>query len=370
MPDMRQILQMAKADAPPGRHSVDDIVAAGKRRVFRRRVGGMGAVAAAFATAAVLVAVNLAVPGGHSVNMPVVPAANPPAPKAEPWPAFTFMFNGFQVDDLHVMPPDEIDLVSQNAVVVRGDKPDSPVVGILTLYQPGRFSPDVYRSGTKVTVQGRDAYELEVTSNRPVASDPNGENPTFETKPFIHTELAWQWAPDAWATLISEETRYQTAGALPFADELKVAERFTISPGAVAKVPFRIGYLPAGFVLTSVSGQSMTASNRGMVTLTYAKPDASTGPVNVRRDPTTTRAKTTSVVIGILEKDAPPPDAVKRTSRCNAGDHFCVTDLPDRRYWFSTEDPSKSLPDSELLKVADSIAWAKITDATTWYDAA
>ena len=70
MHDMREILQMAKGDTPPARDSVEDIIAAGRRRrrrAFAARLGGSGMVAAAVATVAVLVTVNLTVPGGRGV---------------------------------------------------------------------------------------------------------------------------------------------------------------------------------------------------------------------------------------------------------------------------------------------------------------
>ena len=74
-----------------------------------------------------------------------------------------------------------------------------------------------------------------------------------------------------------------------------------------------------------------------------------------------------SVVISILWVDTPPPDAVKRTSRCNPGQHFCVTTLPGGEFYFVVEDPSKTLPDSVLTKVADALTFAAIKNPGTWY---
>src|SRR6185369_13311111 len=84
------------------------------------------------------------------------------------------------------------------------------------------------------------------------------------------TSLAWQYAPDAWAVLQSAEAEF------PAADQVKVAERFAVWPGdpVSAKIPFHTGYMPAGFTLQYVSGQSMNAENRGMVTFVYSKPAA------------------------------------------------------------------------------------------------
>jgi hypothetical protein len=373
MPDMREILQIAKADPPPARYTVDDIVVAGqrrRRRALAHRIGGAGVLATAVVTAGVLVAVNLALPGGRGVQMPVVPAQNPPAPKAaEPWPPFTFTFGAYQVDNYRVLAPDEVSLDSQVAVVVRdgtdgNGKPLSRAVGTLTVYQPGKYNSEpasadgrVAAPRTKVTVQGREAFQWEFSTKMPVAPSPTGQTPRFEQQDFVRTVLAWQWAPGAWATLVSEANRYETSGTFPFADEVKVAERFVTGTPTPAKAPFRTGYLPAGFTLQSVSGQALPTEQRGMVTLVYAK------------SPYTGSKTAPSVVISILEKDDPPPDAIKRTSRCNAGQHFCITDLPDGRFWFATEDPSETLSDAELLRIADGLTLATITDSTTWYDA-
>jgi hypothetical protein len=374
MHDMREILLMAKSDEPPARNSVEDIVAAGRRRRRRavaQRLGGAGAVAAAVATAAVLVAVNLAVPGGHGSAFSVLPAASPPGPSTPaPSPPFTFTFAGYQVDDYRVLAPDEVSPAYQSAGVLH-DKKDATgkaaveYAGTLTVYQPKMFNPEQFRTGTKLTIQGRDAFQADV--QRPVYSqwtnDVSGPKISRDGYTTVSaTSLAWQYAPDAWAVLQSEGATF------PAADQLKVAERFTIAPGdpVPARIPFRTGYLPAGFTLQYVSGQSMNAENRGMVTFVYSKPPAATGPLTGAHSPEHDGGAT-SVVISILWVDVPPPDAVKRTSRCNDGQHWCMTNLPGGEFWFAVEDPSKTLSDAELLKIADGLTFATIKDDATWY---
>lgn len=374
MHHVREILQIAKADAPAARYSVEDIVAAGRRRRRRalgQRVGGAGVLAAAVATATVLATANLALRGDRSAIAVVPPAASPPAPTTPaPSPPFTFTFGGYQVDDYRVLPPDEVNLVYQTAGVVRdytatNGEPSSQYVATLTVYQPGMFNPEQFRTGTPLTVQGRDAYQADiprltfgwnitgsVTTTRPASPQ------TVNT-----SALAWQYAPDAWAVLAGEPH----ADTFPPADQLKIAERFVVGTGApvVAKVPFRTGYLPGGLTLQSVSGQSLTTENRGIVTFVYATPQPSSGVQDLPQDSTITR-----VVISILWVDAPPPDAVNRTSRCNPGQHWCATTLPGGEFYVAVEDPSKTLSDDELLKISDALTFADIKDTTTWYPAA
>jgi hypothetical protein len=380
MPDMRDILLMAKGDAPPARHSVDEIIAAGqrrRRRAFAYRVGGAGMVAAAVATAAVLVSVNLTVAGSQGTV--VQPAVAPPAPTTPaPSPPFTFTFDGYQVGGYRVLAPDEVTPAYQAAGVMRdvagaNGKVTTRYAGSLTVYQPGLFDPARFRTGTRLTVHGREAFQarferqLVGTWDRSVEGFTTPGSPTPKT--FTIDALAWQYAPDAWAVLEGELSG--DANGFPAADQLTVAERFAVASGDLlrARLPFQTRYLPAGFTLRSVSGQSMNAEHRGMTTFVYAEPRPSGARLTGPRDPAPGR-QVTSVVVSILWVDRPPADAAKRTSRCNPGQHWCMRTLPGGRFWVAVEDPSKTLSDQELLKVADGLAFATIEDNTTWFPAA
>jgi len=343
---------MAKGEAPPARHSVEDIVAAGRlrrRRALTVRLGGAGAVAAAMATVAVLVAVNLTVPGGQSGDKVLPPAVVPPSPTAPPpSPPFTFTFAGYRVGDYRVLAPDEVNLAYQTAAVMRDvkdakGKTATKAAGTLTVYQPKLFDPVRARFGAAPATPG----EKIVTAYA----------------------VAWQYAPDAWAVLESELPG--DADGFPVADRVKIADRFAVRAGEPrrARLPFRTGYLPAGFTLRSISGQSMTAENRGMVTFVYAKPQPPATMPPTARDRAADRT-VTSVAISILWVDTPPKDAVKRVGRCNSGQHWCMKTLTGGEFWLEVEDPSKALPDQELLRIADHLTFATIKDASTWYPVA
>jgi hypothetical protein len=375
MQNVREIMRMANADAPPAPYGADDIVAAGRRRGHRalaQRLGGASVVAAAVATAAVLTTVNLAVTGDRGTPAPVPPAASPPTPTPTapaPSPPFTFTFAGYQVDSYRVLAPDEVTPVYQSAGVVRDGAAgaESQYVGTLTVYQPRAFDPGPVRTGTRTTVQGREAYQVAAGGGREVVGVDSWSTEVTQSGTATRTTLAWQYAAESWAVLTSEESAEGT-NQFPFADEVRVAERFTVGTGqpAAARVPFRTGYLPDGFVLRAVSGQSLTAEQRGMVTFIYAKPPDPTAPPAGTGDPAKD-GTAVSVEISILWVDAPPPDAVKRKSRCNPGQHWCSTTLPGGEFWFLVTDPSKTLPDEELLKIADNLTFATIKDSATWY---
>lgn len=87
MNDMRQILEAVKADAPPVRVSVDDIVRSGRRRV-RRRAYARGAGIVCGVGAVVLAAAAVLPAAGPADVEPVGTAAPAPAPP------FTVTFRG------------------------------------------------------------------------------------------------------------------------------------------------------------------------------------------------------------------------------------------------------------------------------------
>jgi hypothetical protein len=243
--------------------------------------------------------------------------------------------------------------------------------GTLIVYQPKVFNPAPFHTGVPRTVQGRDAFQADVGEqmlggwNTVAPVTIAGHDDDWTTSPGA---LAWQYAPDAWAVLIGNGIE-RVGGKTPFpgSDQVTVAQRFTAAGQPIsAKVPFRPGYLPAGFTLQSITGQSMTAGQGRMVTVVYTMPQDWTAPVSRPRQ-LAQDGSVTSVVINILWVDVPPPDAVKRTGRCRAGQHTCMVTLPGGKFYVTVADPSKTLPDEELLKVADNLTYATITNPDIWY---
>jgi hypothetical protein len=379
MRDMHELLELAREGAPPARYGVDDIVAAGRRRrrwALAQRVGGIGTAAVAVVTAGVLVVGNLALSGGTTAQ-PAVPKAptatgQTPAPYVIV-PPFSFTFDGYRMGEYRVLPPDEINPGYQTTAVVRDvkdakGKTEVHYVATMTVFARGVFAPTKFTSGTKLTVQGREAYQTRLTVMRSNQLNRDGEFINGEAVPY--DALAWQYAPESWAVIEEEAYRNAPQDFLP-ATQVALAERFTLRAAepVTARVPFRAGYLPAGYELLAVSGQSMTGEHRGMVTFVYGQPDGwldmLTGRANVQR-----RRDAPTVVVSILWVDDPPPDAVKRTSRCNKGQHWCMTKLPDGEFYVVAEDPSETLPDAELLKVLDKLDFATIKKPDTWHPVA
>jgi hypothetical protein len=335
-----------------------------------QRLGGAGVLAVAVATATILTTINVML--GPTANAPVAAPATPVQPAAPaPAPPFAFTFSGYQVDNYRVLPPDEVGLVDQRAVVVRESATGQArqYVGTLTVYRPGMFDPHEFQTTAPLVVSGRDAYQASVPG--PVILRTGLAAPTgFVVEPAagastVGTDLAvlaWQYADNSWAVLANEPF----AEPIPLADQVRIAEGFAgaVSAPSMAVVPFQAGYLPAGFTLQSISGQSLVAEHRGIVTFVYGPP-AATGEPTADQD----QGPAPRVEISILWVDVPPPDAVERTSRCNPGQAWCATTLPGGEFYVAVEDPSKSLSDAQLLRISDGLIFADLKDSATWYSA-
>jgi hypothetical protein len=382
MREVREILEIATADAPPAGSSVDDIVRAGRRRHRRavvRRVGGAGLLTVAAVSAGALLLTSLEPVGGATGVSPPAPRQTSAPPTAAPAPPFTFTFGGYRVGYFRVLDPDEVTPSYQVTGIIYDGRDAAGAVqtryaGTLTVFQPGAFDPARFRTGTPIKVRGGEGYQL----RQPVSELPgvvNGDDswnrgPTGSAPGSVATTevdaTAWQYANGAWATIEAESG---PAGSTPFtaADQAAVAEQFLLTPDLTraARAPFRAGYLPAGVTLRSVSGQSMTAENRGMVSFAYGTPDLAAGPLSARRG-THPGASGASLIISLLWVDTPPPDARERTGRCNTGQYWCMGVLPGGEFFAVAEDPSHTRSDEELLKVLDNLQFADVKDATTW----
>jgi hypothetical protein len=367
MPDLHELLEIARSDAPPPRVGVDDIVAAGRRRrrwVLTRRVGGAGVAAVAVVTGIVLVAGNVALSGGGAV-----PAGGPPAggaavrPPAVDVPPFTFTFTAYDVGDYRVLPPIEVSATHQVASVLvdyrtSAGRRASAYVGSLTVYRPGVVPPASYRSGTRLTVRGRDAY----VSRQSRTSIVSVQGHTFVAtgEPITASALTWQYAEHAWAVVEGQPS--VPGRSLPAEVARRIADRFTLGPPVRARLPFRTGYLPAGATLASVSGQTFAAEDIGMVSVVYTLP-VSSAAVGQRG----TSEIAPAVVISIGQQDAPPPDAPRKKERCSSGDRWCTWPIPGTRFYLAVNDPSKTLTVDELLRIGQGLDFADLDRPETWH---
>jgi len=247
-------------------------------------------------------------------------------------------------------------------------RPTSSYAGSLTVYRPGVALPAGLASGSRLTVQGREAYQHELSGEyhapgnpAAVVADPGA---TLVVGPAVDHRyvLAWQYADKAWAVITSRPT--DPAHVLPADVEVALADRFQPGPPVRARTPFQVGYLPAGWRLDSVSGQTFAAEDTGIVSVTYAPADPA--PATSTSPPATTATRRPSVTITIAQQDNPPPDAPKKTERCSAVEHWCTWSIPGTRFYVSLSDLSETVSTDELLAIGQSLVFADLDRPDTW----
>jgi len=377
MPDMRQLLETAKGDAPPPRYGVDDIVDAGRRRrrwVLSQRIGGAGVAVVAAVTGLLLVSTNLMLSGGATGGgMAAPPAVKLPAvqPSADV-PPFTFTFGAFSVGAYNVLPPQYVSAAGQHASITTDytdaeNKKQTAYLGGLNVYRPGVVPASTFSGGaaTALTVQGRTAYESQKQWQPQSVTSTDATGVTTTGPPVTYFVLAWQYADNAWAVIDGQPE--DATHVLSVDVEVSLAEHFDsgVAAPVPAKVPFTSGYLPAGWRLQSINGQSFGAEDIGSVTVTYAQSDpaAATAPIAPYGD----NPRIPAVVITIGQQDAPPADAPKHTENCNTSERFCSWPIPGTRFYLLVRDPSKTLTTDELLKVGQGLVFDNIDRSDTWH---
>jgi hypothetical protein len=175
-------------------------------------------------------------PGGSE---PVFPTPSGP---------YTFTIPGYDVvirkgindvdrDVYHFGKPTAISAVYQRGQVYKTGEPGTDAE--LVVYRPGVFDADKLpyersMSSEDVKVGGRSGMLFKVPEDSQI--------------PEYHLILVWEYDADAWATL---ETRMVADYALPV-----IAAGLRPGPQVPARLPFSLGYVPAGYVPIEVADGS------------------------------------------------------------------------------------------------------------------
>lgn len=312
------------ADHAPSEVDLDTL-SAGSRRRIGLPLAAAGAVAA---VAGAAVAVPLLI--GHHDR-----AASPGSPPAAAPLRVGFTVPGYSIDSITVTA--EYQDVNLNG-------PAFATGGTVRVYEPGAFSPANIQHGTPVDVNGQRGYY--------------GKLDHLEPDLLVSgTVVAWPYAADAWALV----TLKIPGGAARRTDELKVARALHVGATPL-KVPFRLAYLPAELVPTSIRTTPRSPINEAVITFNSDKVT-----VTVNRQ-------------GL--DDAVPHcssnDAVAVTVH---GHHGCFRDddgLGDGRRlqleipggWLTVQVPKSHLySDADLKRIAAAASFATIDQPTTWFDA-
>jgi hypothetical protein len=220
MKPLSELLLEAKADAPPLRYGVEQVVAAGRRRRRRRNTGW--AIVAAAAVAAVI-----------GVPQFVTRAdGGPPVLPAVPSPA-----------------------VSGPAFAYRGYPAGSYEAGDATWLYPDYSGGHVYRAGTRESVARLEVY-------RPGVVPDDGAELGYRPNRLKQNIMVWKYTDDAYAVLTPDDN-----SGLTEADLRALADRFNPGGGRAIRVAYRVGYLPVGYRIIDVISQPGGEVNVSNVTL-------------------------------------------------------------------------------------------------------
>ena len=377
---------MVTSDPPPLRYDVDEIVAAGLRVQQRRRLGravaGAASVVVALGVAAAVVVPSLSessseTDSGAGTSVGVAATGTDPAAPVGP---FTFSFGAYRVGKLQVAAPVSVSTAYQLAPVYAdgltsndkpvdastdsagttdkrdpGYRPDSNAAKTLsadlTVYRPGAYDPTKLAGAQPVTVGGRPA--LEVTD-------------TAGNWPMIRT-LAWQYLDNAWAVILSrsDDANY------PSADDLRqLAAGLRTDVRTQAKLPVKLGYVPAGYGLSEVGVHATTGPN-GIASaragdyggLLFSKPalptTGLTGPFTGPDGGNPAGSFAIFIVPATnSNQQVPAPGVTCLTGFCNrwfAGNAVQVQ--------VSSEG---LLPNSEMTRILEGITLADVQNESTW----
>lgn len=204
-----------------------------RRRTARRRITVMAAVAV---VTTALAAGSLAAPGLFRTDSP----GKPPAADG-PW-SYRFAVDPIPGEQVSY---GEISKDHDSAEVFVGN-PGAPPSYSIMVFAPGAYDPAAARQGSPVDVAGKPGFYRE---DMPCLCDAIVPIPG----------LAWEYAPNAWA--------YVRYSPKPFpadlhAQLLRVAKAVRTDQTTLLRVPFRIGYLPAGMRANS-GGTGLTTMGSG-----------------------------------------------------------------------------------------------------------
>ncbi|WP_433299846.1 hypothetical protein ACQP2F_01245 [Actinoplanes sp. CA-030573] len=226
MRQLSDLLNEAKADAPPTRVDVDDVVAAGRRRVRRRNAGwAIGAVAAVAVAIGVPQIVTRADPAPQPVTPHVTTPA--PAPSTADGPAVRFTFAGYTAGAFRVSDPIDWGLAGETAAIRRAGSDET--VGALHVYRAG---VEPFRRGEKPPVKTRTA--------------PVHGRPAYFVEPATASHersLLWEYADGALAMIEPE------AQGMGDAQLRQVAEAFEPGPASPVRIAFTARYVTGDYTL-------------------------------------------------------------------------------------------------------------------------
>ncbi|BCJ60239.1 hypothetical protein [Micromonospora endophytica] len=379
---LHEVVDAVTADEPPLARSADDIIAAGRRAERRRRAGFASAGAAGLVVVAVAGAFALtSVTSSTSAPLAlpdqsagIVAGAGQPEVTWSDAAPFNFTFRGFTAGRFRVEDPIVASTAYQIARVYQTDRvttelpknvrKDLPagkgkrVSGAhfahLTLYRPGAFDPAGITDGTPLTVAGRQAISSAAT------------NPPNQ-------QLAWEYADNAWAVVTAF-----SYDADPSVEDLSaLVTALKPSPAVPAKLPFRVGELPAGYTPVEIGTNAIPGLN-GIAApgdsyggATYANPaPATTGLTKpYGGDDGEAIPSSFSIFVTPSAKSNQTPKPGKTECFPQSSTPFCNVYSADGVVQVQVVGTGQ-FSSTELTRIAKSVEVVDVTDEAAWIPAA
>jgi hypothetical protein len=330
-----------------------------QRRVRRSAVmlaAGVAAVAAIATPTMILTAgsrgLDPMTPGGSasSAAAPTAPTATPTTSTAPPvaGPTWSETLREVAEGDWLILPT-ETNAYLQRANVLRAAGPE--LVATVEVYEPGAFDQSLVLEGAQTTVDGVTAYFAWV---------PNPFLTTGETQ----RALAWEYAPDAWVAVRVEPEVAMPATSTPIPDELlEIASRVEIAAPEPVRLPFQVGYRPAGLVPHSVTHFSAAYPDRTVYYESVGEPISVWDPQRDVKFPL-------HLSMRPAEPDQWRPNtAVGGRPAMSIGVETIVSVNDDLWVDIGVGAAADPLPMEELELIYAGLTFADWSDQSTWFDA-
>ncbi|MFC7531857.1 hypothetical protein [Actinoplanes sp. GCM10030250] len=353
---VEDVLRSVQESAPPPHTTADDIISSAQRLRRRRTTGSAVTFLAVVAAAVTLLS---GTPGAQVSPAAIPSMAASPAPlgpnlavPSGPLP----IYGEYITKDHRIGPTSQLAAGYQEVPVYRTDASDQVTDGIITVYRPGVYDPANFGQ-SDATLTYSAPFPVDVGLRPGTGRDLTYRWPG-DTGPLItRTALAWQYAPDAWATF-SPERRPST---LTRNDAVRIAMLLDQAPPGKrpARAPYRIGFLPANWQVAAVTETPEARSDlvSEVFLVNGPQPGISLStPINMGLP-----------VLRIATLKGEPDDPALRGrngTHCYDTQSTCV--LVHGGYHLEITDLTGALSTPDFRRIANALTPSDIANPTTW----
>jgi hypothetical protein len=366
------VLKSVQDTAPPPHTTADDIIGKAERIRGRRVAAAVagGVVACVAVTATAVAGLGAPSTGGQSAAAPPAgpsaqPSASAPVSSAAPiQPAdFSTTLADYRVGSYKIGPAGQVAPGYQEIPVYRDgqtwEAPDGTKYPLaqatITTYRPGVYDPATFGGVGDASLVIGEPYPVSVNGKSGIGRDWIYLSPVEPGKKYIRASLAWEYASDAWATLIPG---YHTSD-LSRADAAKIAAGLTTGSRRELRVPYRFGFLPDGWRPVAVTQNGAKISSELSKVFLHKGPLTESAAAKI--DEVFPHSAMVTVSKGDLKDDS---IRGKNGLHCRTGSGSCAIVQGD--YLVSVAALSPGLPDADLRRIAQGLRLLDLTDQKTW----